>query len=384
VTKPPIRYLIASPLGDIPIDESRLDYPLEGDPLKTPYRAYFSSITDFLTKQDFLPLLEAVNESRRTDSDLSALNEIIVRAEKHGALYHPASIECVTADSKVTFGLNVAVTESGKHALRKESAVLKALHSRFPSRYLPVPYHLDESHAMVFLLEEWFEDFHEFHASVTEDGRQLLKLWEYGQGNRLLNPEQGFEIYRQAAQILTLYYDLNTFHVIYPWHHAAGDFVVKTGEASNPLLEEGDSRGFSEKIDVRLTTARGYEPFMGLDEDEVISPVSGLFYFLLHLSIQMRLDRLDGVGDIAWADDFCVDATVSGFFEGLDKKKDLSACCGSQQSLRKLLKSFTKEDLRKSAAPIAEQFDQTKDYRTIQEHLRDHIDKLHLTLQNSP
>jgi hypothetical protein len=406
--KPAIRYLVASPAGDVPVDTHRLDYPLEADPLKTPYRIYFHTITDFLTKGNFQPLLEAVNERLGNDFALSSLNEISVRTEKHGALYNPASIECVLRDSRVKFGLHVAVTDTGKDCLNKEFTVLKMLRARFNFPYIPKPYYLDELNSMVFLLEEWFEDCHEFHIARTEDGKQQMKLWEYGKGDRVLSSEQEFEIYRQAAQILTLYYDLNDFCLIYPWHHAAGDFVVRIGKESIPPqppfrkggnignvldddknqnippLEKGDRGGFLDKTDVKLTTVRGYEPFMGIQEDDFVPPVLALFYFLLHLSIQMRLDKLDGVGDVVWADDFCVDATISGFFDGLKEKEGMKDYCGSVKSFLMLLKSFTREDLGKTLVPITEQFERTKDYQAIRDHLKDHIAKLYLTLQNYP
>jgi hypothetical protein len=223
---------------------------------------------------------------------------------------------------------------------------------------------------MFFLLEEWFEDYHEFHITGTGKDGQQVKLWEYNKGDRLLTRARSFEIYRQAAQILTLFYDLKDFRLIYPWHHAAGDFVVKIAD--------------NDQIDVRLTTVRGYEPFMGRDKDGMVNPAVALFYFLLHLSIKMRLDRLDGVGDVVWADDSCVDATVNGFLEGLGRKNDLMNCCGSVGSFLMLLKSFTKDDLIKTAVPVAEQFEQTSDYLVIQEHLKDHVESLYLTLQNCP
>ncbi len=422
---PLIRYLVASPAGDIPVDSSRLDFPLEGDPLKTSYRVYFRAITGFISGNNFRPLLKAVNARLGVGADLRALNEIIVRTEKHGALCHPASIECILRDGRVKFGLHVAVTGTGKESLRKEFDLLKTFHSRFGFREIPTPYYLDEVCSMVFLLEEWFEGYHEFHLSKTEDGGQALKLWEYGKGNRFLNHEQGFEIYRQAARILTLCYDLRDFRMIYPWHHAAGDFVARIGEAGyspspqgrvekiegirkgwrkspasllpldegktcggtppSPIGGEGRGDGHvRNKIDVKLTTVRGYEPFMGLGEDKMVSSALALFYFLLHLSVQMRLDRLDGVGESAWAADYCVDATVTGFFEGLERKKNFIECCGSIQSFLNLLQSFTKDELRKTCVPIAEQFEQTKDYRLIQEHFGAHAGRLYLTLQNFP
>lgn len=367
---PVLRYLVSSPSGDISLDARGLDFPLEGDPLETPYRIYFQAITDVISKNNFQMLLDAANGKLGTDFGMSSLNEIIVRTEKHGALTHPASIECLLQDHRVKFALPVAVTDTGKESLKREFELLKTLHSSFHYPYIPMPYCLTELHSMVFLLEEWFEDYHEFHIARTEKGVPQLKLWEYGRGDRFLSAQQSFEIYRQAAFILTLYYDPNSFRLIYPWHHAAGDFVSRISDTNH--------------IDVRLTTVRGYEPFIRDAEDYTVSPVLALYYFLLHLSIQMRLDKLDGVGDVVWADDSCVDATVTGFFEGLKKKSEFRDSCGSVRSFQMLLKSFAREDLRKTIVPIAEQFEQTKDYRVIQEYLEDHVDKLYVTLQNFP
>ena len=368
--KPALRYLVASPAGDVPVDTDRLEYPLEADPLKTSYRVYFHAISDFLSRENFQPLLEAVNERLETDFDLSSLNEIIVRTEKHGALYHPASIEVMSKKGRVKFGLNVAVTDTGKDSLKREFTILKTLNARFNLPYIPKPYYLDELHSLVFLLEEWFEGYHEFHIAKSEDGKQQVKLWEYGKGDRFLSSEQGFEIYRQIAMILTLYYDIENYRMIFPWHHAAGDFVVK--------IEDND------QIDVRLTTVRGYEPFIGSDINEMINPVLALFYFLLHLSIQMRLDKLDGVGDVVWADEKCVDATLAGFFLGLESKKAFLNYCGSQGEFLTLLRSFSMDDLATTFKPIIKQYEKTKDFPVIERNFGNHVDRLYLTLRNYP
>jgi hypothetical protein len=368
--KPVLRYLVASPLGDVSVDNDRLDFPLEADPLETSYRVYFHAISDFLSREKFQPLLGAVNERLKTNFDLSALNEIIVRTEKHGALYHPASIEVLTTNKRVKFGLNVAFTGTGRNALKKEFGVLRALQKQYKLPYIPKAFLLDETHSMVFLLEEWFEGYHEFHIARSEDGKQQMKLWEYGKGDRFLSSEQCFEIYRQIATILTLYYDIENYRLIFPWHHAAGDFVVK--------IEDND------QIDVRLTTVRGHEPFVGSDINEMINPVLALFYFLLHLSIQMRLDKLNGIGDIVWADEKCVDATLAGFFLGLESKKAFLKYCGSREEFLTLLRSFSMDDLATTFKPIIEQYEKTKDFPVIKRNFGNHVDRLYLTLRNYP
>ena len=368
--KPALRYLVASPAGDVPVDADRLEYPLEADPLKTSYRVYFHAISDFLSRENFQPLLEAVNERQGTDFDLSSLNEIIVRTEKHGALYHPSSIEVMSKNGRVKFGLNVAVTDTGKDSLKREFTILKTLNARFNLPYIPKPYYLDELHSLVFLLEELFEGYHEFHIAKSEDGKQQVKIWEYGKGEWFLSSEQGFEIYRQIAMILTLYYDIENYRMIFPWHHAAGDFVVK--------IEDND------QIDVRLTTVRGYGPFIGSDINEMITPVLALFYFLLHLSIQMRLDKLNGVGDFVWADEKCVDATLAGFFLGLESKKAFLNYCGSQGEFLTLLRSFSVDDLATTFKPIIKQYENTKDFPVIERNFGNHVARLYLTLRNYP
>ena len=89
---------------------------------------------------------------------------------------------------------------------------------------------------MSFLLEDWFEGYHEFHISKDNEGKQQLKLWDFDHGYKNLSQEQSFEIYKKASKILTLYYDLEDFSQIFPWHHAAGDFVVKIEDEKNPPL----------------------------------------------------------------------------------------------------------------------------------------------------
>ncbi|MEW6067859.1 MAG: hypothetical protein AB1610_06180 [Nitrospirota bacterium] len=396
--KPVIRYLVASPFGDIPVANNRLDLPLEVDPLKTSYRVYFKSIADFLMRENYVHLLQAIKEKLDADTNIQELKEIIIRTEKHGALYHPASINVVFGNNTLKFGLNVAVTERGKDSLKKEFTLLKMLHDKFNLPYLPKPYYADEVNSMVFLLEEWFEGYHEFHLASTENGGHKVKFWEYGKGDRFLSDAQAYEIYRQASLILTLYYDIENFKLIYPWHHAAGDFVakiinennppsplfVKGGDSKSPTLKKGDLGGFlDKKIDVRLTTVRGYEPFLNVEED-IVHPTLALFYFLLHLSIQMRLDRLDGVGDVVWADETCIDATLSGFVQSLEHKKDFRDSIGSATSFLNLLISFSIDDLKNTFRPIAAQFEHTKDFPIIEKNLEDHVSRFYLTLQNYP
>jgi len=366
MTRPLIRYLVSSPYGDVPVEEDKLDLPLECDPLKTPYKVYFQSIENFLEQDAFNPLRKAASE--RCGGGVH-INEIIIRAEKHGALYHPASLELVLEDRRVKFGLNVAVSKTGRSWLKKEFSVMQNINTKYKLPYLPEVYFFGERENISFLLEEWFAEYHEFHISVAETGEQLIKLWEFGSGYKYLTREQSFEIYRQISEILTLYYDMDDFCQIYPWHHAAGDFIARV-----------DANG----IDVRLTTARQYDPYMVFQEKEQINPVFALFYFLLNLTIKMRLDKLDGVDDTLWAEDFCLEASVKGFLDGLKLKEELKHYFSSEDEFFDLLKSFSPEDLKIAHGPLIDLYRGTADYQVITANFDRHVKTLYATLQTFP
>ena len=364
---PIIQYLVSSPYGDVHADAAKLDLPLECDPLKTPYRAYFQSIQNFLEQNEFNRLTKAAGEQCGREVRLREIGEIIIRAEKHGALYHPASLELMLQEERVKFGVNVAVSAPGRDWLKKEFSTVQNINTRYKLPYLPQVYCFEEQETASFLLEEWFEGYHEFHLSRTESGKQLINLWEFGKGYTYLSEEQSFELYRQASKILTLYYDMHDFCQIYPWHHAAGDFIVR--------MKDG-------KIDVRLTTARQYDPYMVFHETEGMNPVIALFYFFLNLTLKMRLDKLDGVGDTVWVDDFCLDASVKGFLDGLRLKDGLEECFGSEENCVDILKSFREEDLKIAYGPLVDKYEGSADYPVITAHLDRHAEALYATLQN--
>jgi hypothetical protein len=383
MSTPRIQYLVSSPYGDITPDENKLDFPLEADTSKTPYREYFNSIKSFLAREDFQPLLKATRKKLGRTIPLGEVSKIIVRAEKHGLLYHPASIEVILQQEKTKFCLNVAVSDSGKAWLQEEISVLEKLYSTFNLPYLPEVYLGGKHNSKVFLLEDWFEGYHEFHITV-EEGRKRIKLWEFGKRYTYLSSEQSFELYKQASKILTLYYDLKDFSEIYPWHHAAGDFIVRIEDTKNspsPPFGKGGMGGFS-GIDVRLSTARKYEPL--LDYNHTINPLLALFYFFLNLSIRMRLDRTDGVGEIIWSHDSCIKATIEGFFEALYLKERLDGHPGLAEEFSGLVKSFRKDELTDTLNPIVDLYEGSEDLPVILYNLEDHVEGIFSTLQTFP
>jgi hypothetical protein len=130
----------------------------------------------------------------------------------------------------------------------------------------------------------------------------------------MLSTDQQAEIYRQAARILTYYYNVESLEQIFAFHHAAGDFIVRVENSA---------------IDLKLITVRRYASLLRNQDNlengstDVETMLQALLLFFLGISIRMRLDRIDGVGDIVWADPLAVTATLEGFFEGLILKPQI-------------------------------------------------------------
>jgi len=377
-----VQYLFSSSEGDIPMAPDMLTRPFKITPSENhPFLTlgdYFEAIKEFLLKDRagfFVALLEEHLDKKIA---LDRIQKLLVRSEKHGALYHLASVECYMGGQSVRYAVNTAVSERGKTWLDREYDLLSHMWGAFRLPYLPRVYFRGQIECLVgsgtdsisMFLAEWFEDYHEWHLSVDEkDEMQKLRIWDQKRGHRFATQEESFEIYKQASKILTLYYDIKNFRQIYPWHHAAGDFVV---------------RNQGGVIDVRLTTARGYEPFMGFAEEQEINPWLALIYLLLHLTLKMRLDKVDGIGDVAWAGDFVVEAVIEGFFEGLRvMKREGRYPLGNLEDLRSLLKSFDEGELYKLFQPLlkAYQEEDPDDFSMITSKLEGHISHLYRVIR---
>jgi len=110
------------------------------------------------------------------------------------------------------------------------------MNNDFPFSFVPKVYGTGEvftkdNHYISMFLGEWFEGFNEFHISRDPaDGKNKIVVWDNQQSNFFLSADQIMELYRQATMILTSYYNIETFEQIFSWHHAAGDFVLKTSK----------------------------------------------------------------------------------------------------------------------------------------------------------
>ncbi len=378
-----IHYLFSSPEGDIALTPDDLAKPF----LTTPTEAhpfltlgdYFNSIETFLLKDPAKPLLSILKDRLNKQTNIDSILEILIRSEKHGALYHPASVEVLVEGKQLKMAVSTAVSEKGQLWLAREYEILKHLNRSYKLPYLPNVYTKGEveyeggnnkHETLVMILAEWFEGYHEWHLSIDEKDRfQKVCIWDHENGNRYASEKEAFEIFRQTSKILTLYYDTNSFNQIYPWHHAAGDFIVGTR---------------NNRIDVRLTTARRYESIMDSFSDDTVNPVIAIIYFFLNLTIRIQLDKLEGVGETVWAGDFSAGAATAGFFEALmimeaEGRYDL----GKVEDLLSLLQSFSEEELEGlfQSLLILYQEDDPEDISVIQKNLGRHISLLYQTLR---
>ena len=277
-----------------------------------PLVSYFQAIKQVIEKRDFRSLLGALKTRLGREVTLHEIKEILIYSEKHGSDYHPARIEVCLSDRVIPFVMNVALTDRGRLVLANEFKVLDALNRRQARSYLPRAYFLDEAGVpseqdetapLPMYLAEWLEGFSEFHLSRDPaNGRQRLVLWDSGSHNHYLPDWAAEKIYREIAFILTSNYDIKTFAQIYPWHLAAGDFIARVDQ---------------ERVDVRLVAVRQYGPLIGPPD---LPWEEALLFFLLNLTVRIRVDRLDGVGEIRWAKAECLSSAIEGFYLALEER----------------------------------------------------------------
>lgn len=389
--QPKIKYLSSSPYGDVVPDQSGLDSPLplqladldgtskSSTIIGLTYGCYLETIKDFLSRDSYHFLMDALRRQTGKDIALRDIESITIRSEKHGAMYHIASIDVITADDIIKFASTSALSEKGKLYLESDFYWLQSLHNKYAFSYLPRVYHQDQAcyqslegtrQAMLISLGEWLDGYHEFHLSLDKnDGQQKIVVWDLNNGYYYLSAAQGHSLYRLASLILTLYYDTDTFQQISLWHHAAGDFVVRTD---------------GQDLDLKLITVRNYEPMISFPAAEDGNNLAALLHFFLHLSIRMRIDRLDGVGAVAWAGDFCLDAIMKGFYQALGIKEKMgNPAAINRDEFLVGLKGFSPDDWTDMARAALETYPQPDaDLPVIMHNLDRHAASLYAAIQD--
>lgn len=320
-------------------------------------------------------LREAISQQTEQSVRPADLEEIQIYSEKHGAFYSPARIVVTAGGKETSVVLNMAISDVGTAHFIDECRHLKRLTRTFPYSYVPQIY--GQGHVRIgnigkigMFLGRWFEGYHEFHLSlIRADKSQKISVWDDARTDFHLSEHQAAALYRQAARILTTYYNPETFEQIAAWHHAAGDFVVKI-EGNNTKL--------------KLITVRRYESFfkdggrsIGADSREE-SILQTLLIFLIRLSIKMRIDRCDGVGKLLWASDTSVYGVVAGFFDALATKPDIPGFPAAIDTcFRYYLSCCTASDLLDVSQAIIEGINPFDlDLPIIKRHLERHIETL--------
>jgi hypothetical protein len=380
-----VQYLFSSSQGDNPVSEEELDGPLhtslsETHPALT-LRHYFQSVEEFLLKDDASLLIQAIFRGfgRRMTPDM--ISRMLIRCEKVGTLYHVARITFESEGTPMQMAVATAITDEATRCMQKEVLNLRLLSDTYQLTSLPRVFFKGETvchtpqgdFTLSHVIQEWFEDYHEWHLTRDRDGKgQRLLIWDQKRGYHPASAREYHEIFRQAAKILTLCYDVHTFRQIYPWHHAAGDFIVKSTD---------------QNVDVKLTTVRGYGPLLVFREKDKWDPWKAFIIFFLNLTIKMRLDREDGVGDVMWADDTCVSATLEGFVDGLQiMEAEGRLHFGKTSDIIALLKTFTVEELRSLMDILLGFYRQNErgSYPVVRSNLESHVKRLQKVIQAIP
>jgi hypothetical protein len=340
------------------------------------HAAYFRAAQAFIEANSFEVMTRAVSRQLNRDVKTADLDEIRICLEKHGEFYHPARIETVVFQNKLCFVLNVAVSETGRRFIKKEFQLLNRMNTAQPRQYLPQVYGFGRTSGsngknFAMFLGQWFEGYHEFHISIDPvDKKPKIMVWDDVRGRFFLPVEQTKTLYAQVSKILTVYYNLESFEQIFSWHHAAGDFVVKT--------EKGT-------LELRLVTVRQYAAIIENQKNTQTTPddpqriLQVLLIFFLSLSIHMRLDRLDGIGDMVWSDSVAVEATLIGFLEALSMKPDVASLPDSPLAcFIAYLASCTEGDLIALTEAIVNRLNpQMPELPIVKKNIHPHVETLH-------
>jgi hypothetical protein len=330
------------------------------------YGDYFQAVGQFLKKNHFKLLSAAVSRQIERTIKPEEIREIRVCLEKHGAFYHPARIDVLGADLWTKFVLNIAISRAGRDCIQKEYGFFEKINKSNQGYFLPNVYGKDDiplkkNLKLGMFLGEWFDGFHEFHLSRDpSDDNLKIRVWDPERGGFYLSEQQCRELYRQAARILTSCYNVETTEHIFSWHHASGDFIVK--------LENNT-------VDVKLISVRRYESALKNNERNAETIMNALLVFFLNLTIRMRLDRLDGTGELVWSDDIAVPGSVLGFLEGLAQKPGIDMLPGPIDGCFMVqFVNHTQSDLMDISRTILDAYPpQAPEVPLIRQHLHKHM-----------
>jgi len=343
------------------------------------YGDYFTAVVDFLTRDRLAVGRQAIRRIRGEAATSNTVEEIRIHLVKHGACYHPAMVTLTTGGMDIPMVVNVAVSRQGQDIIAIEADCLSRLSRLFTDRYLPEVYQCDAGCAdngvtLPMFAGEWFSHYHEFHLThCSSSGVNRHVVWDPDQGPWHLNEAQSADLYRQAMWILTCHFDPYTLSAIQQWHHAAGDFVVKAT---------------SDDIDLRLITVRRYAPLLSLGPQDPITletVLETLVVFFLRTSLWMRIDRIDGVGELIWAGETALAPIWEGFGQGLEKmagRRDLPPAFVA--AAKHYLASHTRDDLINLGLGILTRYPRSlPEASLIKCHLKRHAEQIQALIRRT-
>ena len=201
-----VQYLFSSSEGDVPLDDKTLDRafllsPFEAHPFLT-LRDYFQSIEHFI-----LDRVEDLGTKSKAPLSPVPIGQILIRGEKHGTLYHVASVEIAGEGTRRKFAFGTAFSEPKREGLLHEFDTMRFLNQHFSYDYIPKVYLASEvscsnpkgNETVVMCVSEWLEGYHEWHLTVDQDGKQSLFVWDMEKGNRTASREEGHALFREAS-----------------------------------------------------------------------------------------------------------------------------------------------------------------------------------------
>jgi len=363
--------------------------PQKVDGISLNYGEYFYAVRSFLEKDEFKSITSAISQRLNQDIKPEEIQKIHIYLEKHGEFYHPAKIETYINGSRILFVLNVAISNTGKDFIKREFEILNKLNNEFSFSFIPKVYSQDKIFIknkeleISMFLGEWFEGFNEFHISQNHykqaktDSSIKIVVWDHEKGNFFLSADETLELYSQVAMILTCYYNSETFEQIFPWHHAAGDFVIKLQ---------------NNKMEIKLITVRQYTPMLenkneiakNNTDSDIYLMLEAMLVFFLNLSIRNRLDRLDGIGEIVWSDNIAVEGTLKGFLKGLAKISSNNLTPDTiAANFINYISCFTKTDLLELSNSIVNTYNpMASEISTIRQNLKNHVALLYNSIKN--
>ena len=377
-------YLFSSPEGDVPVSEEMMRRPFVLRPMENhPFLSlgdFFHATRDFLRQGDGKRLFDLMNGPTDPDGRVGKIQQLIIRYEKYGALYQIVSAEAVAEDLKRKYAVIAALSLEAKETLERECDLLGRLNNRYAYPLIPQIYFKDKAESghpgkteiIDMALSNWFEGYHEWHFSGDKNNAETISIWNMERGFQSATTDVIRDIIRQASKILTLYYDPVTNHQIHPWHHGAGDFVVKVDE---------------DGVDVRLISVRGYDSTVSPLKGRITDPLESILFFFLNMTVRMRIDKFDGMGDPVWAGPFILPAVLSGFLEGLRQKEDEGRTDShTVEKMHPYLKGISRKALHEQLVRQIEMYRKTDpvDFSCMNKHIEAHADELYHAFEENP